>query len=206
MLCIFQKMKKIIIRTILLVIIVVFINGCYYVFHGQFSSAEKIRQGRELSLYEICSIYTMHQGICIVGWFFSPEATKEVIGMSFRRNRGRVIEKESDFFLNYRPVSSVYATQFERKRIAVNGDVAYAFSYPGRSVALAVNPGYLWRDENRVYMEAEAHYPKCYDTHIGLPGGLRITINECLFSYLEDKGILHPYTIIYSCPLPSHNQ
>lgn len=197
-------MKRKIILTILAVLTIVIGNGCYYVFHGQFRSAEKIRLGRDLSLYEVGSIYTMHLAICTVGWLYSPEATKEVLGMSFHANRGRIIEKESDFFLKCPSVAAKVRSLGSpslKQKIAFDGDVSYMYNSPDRRLALAVNPGYIWKDCERVYLQADAHYPKCYNTHIGLPWGGQVTVNECLFSYLEDKGILHPYSVVYSYPL-----
>ncbi len=176
---------------------VVFLNGCYYVFWGQKASAQKIREGKELTLYEIGSIYTMHMAICTVGWIYSPEATKEIIGMSFKKNRDEVIRKESDFFLKYPIIQDQYQSQYARRKIAFNGDKSYSLLDSDHRLALAVNPGYLWRDKDYVYLEAPVHYPVCYNTHIGITKSFRITINECLFSYLEQKGILHPYTIVY---------
>jgi len=190
-------MKKRILIIILSLLGIVFLNGCYYVFHGQFRSADKIREGKELNLYEKASIYSMHACICTMGWIYSPEATKEVIGMSFRANRGKVIKKENDFFLSNRKVASIYKSQYTKKRVAFNGDVSYALGHPDHRVALAINPGFLWRDAEKVYMEVPVHYPICYDTHIGITKNVSITLNECLFSYLEGKGILHPYTVIY---------
>ena len=176
---------------------VVFLNGCYYVFHGQKASAEKVRAGEDLNMYEIASIYTMHLTICAVGWVFSPEATVEVIGMSFRKNRDKVFKKETDFFLKYPIIRDHYKNQYTRKKIAFNGDISYSLLDGDHRLALAVNPGYLWRDKDYVYLETPVHYPICYNTHIGISKHCRVTINECLFSYLEKRGILHPYTIIY---------
>lgn len=183
--------------AILVLFSVVFLNGCYYVFWGQKASAQKIREGKELTLYEIGSIYTMHMAICTVGWIYSPEATKEIIGMSFKKNRDKVIRKESDFFLKYPIIQDQYQSQYARRKIAFNGDKSYSLLDSDHRLALAVNPGYLWRDKDYVYLEAPVHYPVCYNTHIGITKSFRITINECLFSYLEQKGILHPYTIVY---------
>jgi len=183
--------------AILVLFAVVFLNGCYYVFWGQKTSVQKIREGKELNLYEIGSIYTMHMAICIVGWIFSPEATTEIIGMSFKKNRDKVIRKESDFFLKYPIIQDQYQNQYSRKKIAFNGNKSYSLLDSDHRLALAVNPGYLWRDNGCVYLEAPIHYPVCYNTHIGITKSFRITINECLFSYLERKGILHPYTIVY---------
>lgn len=190
-------MKRKVIITLLSILAIVFANGCYYVFHGQKASAEKIREGKELNSYEIASVYTMHMALCVIGWVYSPEATKEIIGMSFRKNRDKVIKKESDFFLKYPVIQNRYLSQYSRKRIAFNGDQSYSLLDSDHRLALAVNPGYLWRDNEYVYLEAPVHYPVCYNTHIGITKNLRITLNECLFSYLERKEILHPYTVIY---------
>jgi hypothetical protein len=190
-------MKKKILFTLIGLLMLLFGNGCYYVFHGQFRSTDKLRQGKELNAYEIGSIYTMHLAICTVGWIYSPEATKEIIGMTFKRNRNKVISKESDFFLKYPIIRDHYQNQYSRKRIAFNGDKSYSFLDKDHRLALAVNPGYLWRDSKYVYLEAPVHYPVCYNTHIGITKRFCITINECLFSYLEKKEMLHPYTLIY---------
>lgn len=152
-------MRRRILRVTLGLLILLFGNGCYYVFYGQHLSADKLRRGEELNKYEIGSIYSMHLGICAIGWLYSPEATKEIIGMSFKKNRDKVIKKESDFF--------------------------------------QINPGYLWRDRDYVYLEVPVHYPVCYNTHIGVTKNYHVTVHECLFSYLEKKRILHPYTLIY---------
>ena len=191
-----MKRKRILFALIALLALL-FVNGCYYVFHGQNLSAEKLRQGKELSLYEVGSIYTMHLAMCAVGWLYSPEATSEIIRMSFKKNRDKVIKKESDFFLKFPIIRDRYKSQYSRKRIAFNGDKTYSLRDGDHRLALAVNPGYLWRDNEYVYLEVPAHYPVCYDTHIGITDKCRITIHESLFSYLEKKGLLHPYTMIY---------
>ena len=190
-------MKRRILRVTLGLLILLFGNGCYYVFYGQHLSADKLRRGEELNKYEIGSIYSMHLGICAIGWLYSPEATKEIIGMSFKRNRDKVIKKESDFFLKYPIIRNHYQNQYSRKRIAFNGDKSYSFLDSDHRLALAVNPGYLWRDRDYVYLEVPVHYPVCYNTHIGVTKNYHVTVHECLFSYLEKKRILHPYKIIY---------
>lgn len=160
-------MKRRILYATLGLLILLFGNGCYYVFYGQHLSADKLRRGEELNKYEIGSIYSMHLGICAIGWIYSPEATKEIIGMSFKKNRDKV------------------------------GDKSYSFLDSDHRLALAVNPGYLWRDRDYVYLEVPVHYPVCYNTHIGVTKNYHVTVHECLFSYLEKKRILHPYTVIY---------
>ena len=191
-----RKRTKLIIRTLLLLLLVIFANGIYYLFWGQFKSTERLKQGKELNLYEMCSVYSMHVGMSIVGWIHSPEATKQVISMTFPWNRGKTIYKETDFFLRYPAISSRYRTQYSRRRIAFH-DASYSLSNPDHRLALAVNPGYLWRDDQKVYLEAPIHYPVCYNTHIGITDNFQIVLDECLFNYLEEKHWLHPYTLIY---------
>ena len=192
-----RKMKRRILHVTLELVALLFVNGCYYVVHGQHVSADKLRRGEELNKYEVGSIYTMHLAICAVGWIYSPEATKEIIGMSFKKNRDTIVKKESAFFLKFPVIQEHYQSRYSRKRIAFDGNKSYSFLDNDHRLALAVNPGYLWRDSEYVYLEAPVHYPVCYNTHIGVTKKCHVTINECLFSYLEKKEILHPYTVIY---------
>ena len=59
---------KITIISLLVLVALVFANGCYYVFWGQEKSMEKIRKGGELNLYECCSVYTMHMASKTMMW------------------------------------------------------------------------------------------------------------------------------------------
>ena len=72
-----KKLIKWLLISIALIIVLVFANGCYYVFRGQERSMAKLREGKELNLYECCSIYTMHMAVWMFGWPISPEAAKE---------------------------------------------------------------------------------------------------------------------------------
>ena len=191
-----KKRVKHLIRTVLILLSVVFANGIYYLFWGQFKSTERLKQGKELNLYEMCCVYSMHVGMSIVGWIHSPEATKQVISMTFPWNRGKTIYKETDFFLRYPVIRSRYRTQYSRRRIAFH-DSSYSLTDPDHRLALAVNPGYLWRDDDKVYLEVPVHYPICYNTHIGITDNFQVILDECLFNYLEEKHWLHPYTLIY---------
>ena len=60
---------------------------------------DKIKNGEEPSLYEKCSVYTMHMAVSMFGWPLSPEAAGEVFRMSFPWNRGKAVLKENDFFI-----------------------------------------------------------------------------------------------------------
>ena len=80
--------------------IVLFINGCIYVFALQDRTMNKIQKGEDVSLYEKCSIYTMHMAVYLFGWPLSPEAAGEIYRMSFSKNREQTIYKENDYFLD----------------------------------------------------------------------------------------------------------
>ena len=69
---------KIIARSLVLFFIGVFINGCIYVFALQDRTMNKIQKGEDVSLYEKCSIYTMHMAVYMFGWPLSPEAAGEI--------------------------------------------------------------------------------------------------------------------------------
>ena len=47
-------------------------------------------------------------------------------------------------------------------------------------------------------LEVPVHYPVCYNTHIGVTKNYHVTVHECLFSYLEQKRILHPYSMDFN--------
>ena len=92
-------MLKSICKAILTLFIIVFINGCIYVFNLQEKTMDKIKKGEEPSLYEKCSIYTMHMAVYMFGWPLSPEAASEIFKMSFPWNREKTIFRENDFFM-----------------------------------------------------------------------------------------------------------
>ena len=136
----------------------------------------------------------MHITVCMVGLIYSPVASKEIFNMSFRKNRDKVIYKKSNFFINNPKIHNCYKTQYKEKRIAFTQN-EYSILNPNHKVALAANPGFLWTNKDTVYFKVPVHYPYCENTKID-----NICIDECLFNYLENKHILHPYTIIYYYP------
>ena len=139
-------MLKSILKVILLLFVVTFINGCVYVLGFQDKTMSKIMEGGKVTLYEKCSIYTMHMAVYMFGWTIAPEAAGEVFRMSFPWNRDRMIFKENDFFLDSPVVLNSLCGLHDGKRkyITFDGDVAYSTSDPNHRVALGVNPGYLY--------------------------------------------------------------
>lgn len=199
-------MKKLFKRlgiTLLVLFVIVFANGCFFVFDGQFKAAEKIKNKQELNIYEISSIYTMHLAICTAGLVYSPEATKEIFAMSFKRNRDTEKYVENDFFLDSPKVRQAVQNLRPgvKKRIAFT-DSAYSLFDPNHRVALAVNPGFLKIDGDRLTLTAPIHYPTYSLTKIYITKTKYILIHESLFNYLEQIEVLHPYTIVYYTDYP----
>lgn len=182
------------------VFLIIFINGCIYVFNLQEKTMDKIKNGEEPSLYEKCSIYTMHMAVYMFGWPLSPEAASEIFKMSFPWNRETAIQREDDFFMESPTVQKALKglQEGQRKRIAFKAETAYNTASPDHRVALGVNPGYLYRKDGKVYLESYAHYPYYSATPITI-FGLKIIIHEGLFHYLEKIGWMHPYTMTWWC-------
>ena len=182
------------------VFLTIFINGCIYVFNLQEKTMDKIKNGEEPSLYEKCSIYTMHMAVYMFGWPLSPEAAGEVFRMSFPWNRETAILRENDFFMESPTVQKALKglQEGQRKRIAFKAETAYNTASPDHRVALGVNPGYLYKKDGKVYLESYAHYPYYSATPITI-FGLKIIIHEGLFHYLEKIGWMHPYTMTWWC-------
>lgn len=191
---------KIIARSLVLFFIGVFINGCIYVFGLQDWTMNKIQKGEDVSLYEKCSIYTMHMAVYMFGWPLSPEAAGEIFKMSFPWNREKTIFRENDFFMDSPAVQRALKglEEGQRKKIVFKAETAYNTASPDHRVALAVNPGFLYKKEGKVYLESYAHYPYYSATPITLFGA-KIIIHEGLFHYLEKIGWMHPYTMTWWC-------
>ena len=178
----------------------IFINGCIYVFNFQEMTMDKIKKGEEPSLYEKCSIYTMHMAVYMFGWPLSPEAAGEVFRMSFPWNREKAVLREDDFFMESPTVQKALKglQDEQKKRIAFKAETAYNTASTDHRVALAVNPGYLYKKDGKVYLESYAHYPYYSATPITIFGS-KIIIHEGLFHYLEKIGWIHPYTMTWWC-------
>lgn len=195
-----MRISKIIGIAFLMAFLAVFINGCIYVFNLQEMTMDKIKKGEEPSLYEKCSIYTMHMAVYMFGWPLSPEAAGEVFRMSFPWNREKAVLREDDFFMESPTVQKALKglQDEQRKRIAFKAETAYNTASTDHRVALAVNPGYLYKKDAKVYLESYAHYPYYSATPITIFGS-KIIIHEGLFHYLEKIGWIHPYTMRWWC-------
>ena len=191
---------KILAGSLLALFIAIFINGCIYVFALQDRTMSKIQNGEGVSLYEKCSIYTMHMAVYMFGWPLSPEAAGEIYRMSFSKNRDQTIYAEDDFFMDSPAVHKALQglEEGQRKKIVFKAETAYNTASPDHRVALGVNPGFLYKKDGKVYLESYSHYPYYSATPITL-FGYKIIIHEGLFHYLEKIHWMHPYTMIWWC-------
>ena len=185
-------------KSILVLFIAIFINGCIYVFALQDRTMNKINNNEEVSLYEKCSIYTMHMAVYMFGWPLSPEASGEIFRMSFSKNREETIYKKNDYFIDSPTVQKALKglEEGQRKKIVFKAETAYNTASPDHRVALGVNPGFLYKKDGKIYLESYAHYPHYSATPITVCG-FRIIVHEGLFHYLEKIHWLHPYTMVW---------
>lgn len=208
-----KKGLKYCLMLLVTIIGIIFINGCYYVFCGQEKSMKKLQQGKELNLYECCSIYSMHMAVWMFGWTFAPEAAKECFmlhlpytqgdTLDFKPNKITDSEKINKAInsLKSKPIgSSVYVTW--------DGNEDYALSSIEHRAAIAINPCKITKTSpsklaikyspNVDFIEITSPmiYPKYSRTTFDL-GKFKIVIHEGLFRYLQDKGWLTKYTARY---------
>lgn len=176
-----MKRGKKILFVILAVIAVIVINGVYYVFAGQGRSMRKLESGKELNLYECCSIYTMHMAVWMFGWPLAPEAAHEAFLLHFPHKKDVVRNID------------MYAANGFSKEIQVKG-VDYAnMKWADMRVPLALN-------SPDTYFEVTDSYSMCvvpvaYTDAVHRIG--RIPVNTSLFVYLQKRGLLHPYRMVY---------
>lgn len=195
-------MKRKILHTLLSLVALFFVNGCYYVFHGQNRSAEKLRQGRDLNLYEKCSIYTMHIALWSLGWPMSPQAARECFMLHFPQKDTVSLRMDlSSPRINAAVRSLKDKAVGSSVGLTWNGDEAYSLENAEHKAAIAVNPcrivkewqnGYLYT----CYVYSLMQYPKQSNTVITV-GPIRIHIQEGLFRYLQDKGWLSCFVARY---------
>lgn len=190
-------MKKFLKTTLILIVsvfLIVFANGCYYVFYGQEKSVEKLEQGKDLNAYEIASIYSMHTACWMFGWVISPEAAKLVFCKQFhidnydffgQEHKERIVWSES-------PV-----VQKAIDKVLLEGPGSRAQVYwkdysKDTRVALALNGSYIVGTETTVYGEIcnTFYFEARTDYKPGIIYIKGIKFYETLFDYLENIGIL----------------
>ena len=208
-----MKKKRKLLFALLTLMILLLVNGFYYVFHGQDLSARKLSQGKELNLYEKCSIYSMHVALWTLGWPLSPQAARECLMLHFPQKdtvsmkmalTSPRLEKAMHSLVD-KPIGASVEVSWD-------GNKAYSLSNPEHKVAIAVNP---CRIEKRIRegnscgfdIYSTMLYPKRSNTVITI-GAIRIPIQEGLFRYLQEEGWLSRFTAVYRqdyCVAPSNN-
>ena len=193
-------MKKIII-VILVVVALVFCNGCYYILKGQHKAAEKICQGNELSVYEKCSAYSANIAIWCFGWVLSPEAAEQAFLAQFVRRCSEVYRSNA-FFLKSNRFQEQTADRFGKSEyskvlhyeardfVPGNGELRYALAIDGALYSLG------WSDNVPI---EQCSVEASYKDYIGKFSflGLTVSIDYSVLRYLQQIGWLRTYTITY---------
>ena len=208
-----MKTFKKILLTFLVIFVIVFANGCYYVFNGQFKSMDKIKQGKELSLYECCSIYTINTAGWFFGWILSPEAAEQCLLMQFAKtgschsrivdiSNSKFIQEEIvkhtdrngrlDFTLNF-PLNEITSNKASNLR----KELRYALAYDGaRAYTIPVVDEIEGKDNKETpVLEVDVKYDKY--TALYNVGPFKVTFNWQLLNYIQTRGWLHTCKITY---------
>ncbi len=142
-----KKCWKITLVSLAIIIALLFANGCYYVFNGQHKSMKKLQQGKELNLYECCSIYSMHCAVWMFGWVIAPEAANECFKLHFPKEENREYQLLSfgkKFYASEKYQEA--RKQLENANIGDSvsitwsGNEDYAITSKEHRMAIAVNP------------------------------------------------------------------
>ena len=184
-----KELIKWLLISIALIIVLVFANGCYYVFRGQERSMAKLEQGRELNLYECCSIYTMHLAVWILGRPGYPEASHLAYLMLKKSSEGS------------------YITIFDNAPVRIPKDSRrYKLTFPDNlkidSSECEMVAGFY--DLLGNYVGESPHIVTAYDcrfvvTYADITYYVgKIKLHGALFKYIQDKGWIHSFTVCYS--------
>lgn len=204
-----KKTLKRVLLAVLAIFLIVFINGCFYVFNGQFKSAEKLSQGKELNFYECFSIYTMHTALWMFAWPSSLGAANEVFMMQVCGKRGETVRHKNKYILKSLLTPRVLATMKslslgQSKRLAYNGNISYALNDPEHKAAMAINPCVISKEIDKktgkpmYFIRLDNTWPIHSETHIRVLGSFEIVLNEGLFRYLQDRHIINNFIDEYA--------
>ena len=200
-----MKKVKLILKILIITVVIVFVNGLYYIFAGQFKSMQKLSNGEELSFYECCSIYSVHTAAWLTSWVLSPEAADQCFLMAFSKDGSTHIRKSCFMKSNY-----------IRKQIALHNDKTFTINYTLNEITSNKNSSLRKELRYALAYDGAKYYPITdpekdevlsselrldvkYDNytavyHVGL---FKVTFNWQLMRYIQDRGWLHKCTIIY---------
>lgn len=200
-----MKKIKLLLKILIVIALVIFINGLYYICIGQFKSVQKLSNGKELNFYECCSIYSVHTVAWLSCWILSPEAADQCFLMAFSKEGATHIRKsnfiKSDyirkqislhnnttFTINY-PLNEITSN----KKSSLRKELRYALAYDGAKYCPISDP------EKDEMVSSELKLSVKYDNYTAIYhiGAARITFNWQLMRHIQDRGWLHKCTIIY---------
>lgn len=197
-----MKIFKKICSILAIIIGIIFINGCYFVYKGQEKASLKLASNIELNMYEKLSTYSVHTACWMFGWIVSPESAEQAFLMNFPQDS--VIYRNNDFFKD---------SELLYKYINDNGEIDYPLNYITQNnlketrYATALDGGiYKSQDITEIgpYNSASMCIESCtvkaeYSDYIGQYkiGPIKFKFNWGLCKYIQDEGWIHPYTICY---------
>ena len=192
-----MKIAKKLLIILAIVVVLVFGNGCYWLFSDiQTECVKKISKGESISLYDKFSISTLHLGMCTVGSLYCAEAAWANFKMIITDND--TIYLHSDAWLT--PKIKNRFKNGQLGRMAWNGDVDYAFNSPEKDGAILLN----WCILNEQVINGKSCYTAECDytwkvpskTTFKIADNFSIVLYEQLFYELEKIGLLHPFKLI----------
>lgn len=190
-----KKPIKITLFILLVIVAIVFTNGCYFVFKGQFIATDKVQSGKDLNLYEIASTYTMHTACWLFGWVFAPTTAHLAFcsqfgiipeNCSLHTLRNSKLNKIQEYLLKNKIINKPYRITFD----SYTDDVSMYLN--GTTITLI---NYASQDfgNSEPFIRGEFRIDAYYDYKPGIITFKNIKISETLFDYLENKNILHPF-------------
>ena len=178
-----------------IVVGIIFINGCYFVFEGQFKATEKVNAGKELNIYEVFSTYTIHTACWMFGWVIEPTVAKLAFCSQFHiiPNTGHQISKH---------VPTNDKIEAIKAKMQVGDKARLTFTNYNTRAAILFNGSTLIYDAFHEFMPYE--YNRKHWTYLipvdykpGIVAIADIKISETLFDYLEQINVLNPFTWRY---------
>ena len=191
-------MKKFLKTTLILIVsifLIVFVNGCYYVFYGQEKSVKKLEQGKDLNAYEIASIYSMHTACWMFGWVFTPTTAH----LAFCSQFG-IVPKENSLHIPENTKLIQIKTYLLENKI-INQPYRITFDSYTDDTSLCLNGttitliDYISTDfgNTEPFIQGVYEINMYYDYKSDIVTVKNVKIAETLFDYLENKNILHPF-------------
>jgi len=206
-----KRIVKYSLAILILLFVAVIANGTYWLLSDiQMDCYNKVyHEKQDLNLYEKCSVYSLHVGICCVGWILSPEATREEIlclfptsGITEMHSKALGKSKTIRAFMDKHPnATKTHPTWLSwNPAVSVFGHkTAYIVDWKtiqDLRCALAVNGSCLYREKGVwkiTFKNNEFKYPHIPDyTCVG-----PFKFHEALFRYLQEIGWMNTPKIIW---------